>query len=229
MSANTEPQRGSFVAQALLQSFPDKTIREGLVFSVAHAGSARKRDKVMKGISILGAVPFAWFRVFALAVVALGATSQFAQADQLSLIVNGKAVHFEQPSGQKFNERNWGAGIQYDFDRIGESRNWVPFLTASGFKDSFENPSYYAGGGITRRFRFFEREAMPLNIDVGAVAFLMTREDFKNNKPFPGILPVLSFGTDRVSMNITYIPRVDPKMVPLVFMQIKIGLFGSVK
>lgn len=151
-----------------------------------------------------------------------------ADAGQLSLIVNGKAFHFDTPSGQNFNEENWGAGLQYDFDAIGENKNWVPFLTASGFKDSFENPSYYAGGGIMRRYRFNEA-SLPVNVDVGVIAFFMTREDFHDNQPFPGILPVLSLGTDRVALNITYIPRVDPKMVPLMFLQLKIGLFGQVR
>jgi len=150
-----------------------------------------------------------------------------AHAGQYSLIVNGKALHFEQPTGQKFNEENWGAGIQYDFDTVGENRNWVPFLTASGFQDSFKNPSYYAGGGIMRRFRF-NPSTLPLNLDIGVIGFLMTREDFHDNQPFPGILPVASFGTDRVALNVSYIPRVHPKMVPLVFFQIKIGLFGKV-
>ncbi len=39
-------------------------------------------------------------------------------------------------------------------------------------------------------------------------------------------LPALSVGTERVSMNITYIPKVDPKAVPLWFFQLKINLSG---
>jgi len=151
-----------------------------------------------------------------------------AHAGQMSLIVNGKAFHFDTPSGQNFNESNWGGGLQYDFDAVGENKNWVPFLAASGFKDSFKNPSYYAGGGIMRRYRFNEA-SLPVNVDIGVIGFLMTREDFRDNQPFPGVLPVLSFGTDRVALNVTYIPRVDPKMVPLVFLQLKIGLFGQVR
>jgi hypothetical protein len=53
----------------------------------------------------------------------------------------------------------------------------------------------------------------------------MIRKDFMNDKPFPGVLPVVSFGTDRVALNMTFIPKVDPKMVPILFFQLKIGVF----
>ena len=60
--------------------------------------------------------------------------------------------------------------------------------------------------------------------DAGLVAFLMVREDFNSGNPFPGVLPVVSVGTKRVAVNVTYIPKIDPKMVPVVFFQLKIGL-----
>lgn len=144
------------------------------------------------------------------------------QAEQWSFLINGKAVHLEQPAGTHYNEENWGAGVQYDF-KMTDSK-WVPFVTASGFKDSNKNPSYYAGGGSLRRFSF-GNENNSLHLDAGMVVFLMTRKGFKGGKPFPGILPVVSLGTDRVALNITYIPKVDPKMVAIVFFQLKVGIF----
>lgn len=160
----------------------------------------------------------------ALALTALVSTS--AQAGELSLLVNGKAVHINPPPGKHYNERNWGAGLQYDFDAIGQNKNWIPFAMASGFKDSFKHPSYYAGGGITRRFAPLSTDT--LHVDTGVVAFFMTREDYKHNQPFFGMLPVLSVGTKRVAVNITYVPKVQPKMVSLVFIQLKITL-GEIK
>jgi len=62
------------------------------------------------------------------------------------------------------------------------------------------------------------------HVDVGAVGFLMVRKDFKNGDPFPGVLPVLSVGTKNVAVNITYVPKVEPKAVPLWFFQLKISL-----
>ncbi len=142
-------------------------------------------------------------------------------ADELSLLINGKAVHLNVPSGQSFNEDNWGLGLQYDFDAYRE--NWVPFVTASEFIDSNRNVSYYAGGGIVRRFSPF-RDKKDGHVDFGIVGFLMHREDFRDGQLFLGALPVLSVGNDRFSLNVTYIPKVHPKMVPLVFFQLKVGL-----
>ena len=144
-----------------------------------------------------------------------------ALAGQFSWILNGKAIHLGEPAGTHFNEKNWGLGVQYDFDLV--NGKWLPYVTASGFKDSLRNPSYYAGGGYLRRYRFSLATSGTMNFDVGAIAFLMTREDFKHNRPFPGILPVASIGTDRVAVNLTYIPKVHPKLVPLWFFQLKIA------
>jgi len=143
-----------------------------------------------------------------------------AYAGNLSLLVNGKAMHMSPPSNVEYNEENWGIGMQYDLESL--HNNWIPFLTASGFIDSFDNPSYYAGAGLVRRMRFNDsRDSM--HFDVGVVGFLMTRKDYKEGDPFFGMLPALSFGTRRHAVNITYIPKVDPKMVALWFFQLKIS------
>jgi len=52
----------------------------------------------------------------------------------------------------------------------------------------------------------------------------MTRKGYKDNQPFLGVLPAFSVGTNRVSVNMTYIPKVEPKAVPLWFFQLKINL-----
>lgn len=140
-----------------------------------------------------------------------------ARADELNLLVNGKAIHINAPSGSNLNEENWGLGLQYDWNAI--NKEWVPFVTASGFSDSNNNPSYYAGGGGLRRF-----QGETLHLDIGAIGFLMTRKGYKNDKPFFGALPAFSVGTERVSVNMTYIPKVEPKMVALWFFQLKIKL-----
>ena len=144
-------------------------------------------------------------------------TATAAAADEWSLLLNGKAFHINSPAGSKLNERNWGLGLQYDWDRVGD--RWIPFGTAAGFRDSNRNMSYYAGGGAMYRFQFDSA-----HVDVGAVGFIMTRKGYKNDEPFPGVLPALSVGTKNVALNITYVPRVDPKAVPLWFFQLKINL-----
>jgi hypothetical protein len=144
-----------------------------------------------------------------------------ARADQLHLLINGKAIHFSPPRGSDFNERNWGFGLQYDFAPVRE--RWVPFLTASGFRDSFKNPSYYAGGGFLRR-SVIAPSLDDLHFEWGLVAFLMTREDHKDNRPFFGVLPAFSLGTDRIAINMSYVPKVHPKMTNLIFFQLKLRL-----
>jgi hypothetical protein len=151
-----------------------------------------------------------------LALIA-GLAGRAAVADELGLLVNGKAIHINTPPGKNLNEKNWGLGLQYDWDL--KDSKWIPFAAASGFIDSNKNPSYYAGGGALRRFEFGSVHA-----DLGAIGFLMTRKNFKNDRPFPGVLPALSVGTQSVALNVTYIPKVEPKAVPLWFFQLKIRL-----
>ena len=144
-------------------------------------------------------------------------TVSAAHADELSLLVNGKTIHLGQPSSSNLNEGNWGLGLQYDWNR--EHSNWVPFATVSGFKDSNRNSSYYAGGGVMYRFRFED-----VHVDAGVVGFVMTRKGYKDGDPFLGALPAFSMGTKHVALNFTYVPKIEPKSVPLWFFQLKINL-----
>ncbi len=60
-------------------------------------------------------------------------------------------------------------------------------------------------------------------MDVGGIAFLMTRENYQNNRAFPGILPVLSLGMDKLALNVTFVPdmpQVRARLQPLVFFQL---------
>ena len=152
-----------------------------------------------------------------LLAIAACLTTSAAAADELSLLINGKAIHLGSSSSSNLNEKNWGLGLQYDWERANDK--WRPFATVSEFRDSNKNISYYAGGGALYRFQFDSA-----HVDVGAVGFLMVRKDFKNGDPFPGVLPVLSVGTKNVAVNITYVPKVEPKAVPLWFFQLKISL-----
>jgi Antimicrobial peptide resistance and lipid A acylation protein PagP len=170
-------------------------------FSRQCAGNARK------GLSVLALI----------FTVVTGLFAHPAAAGELSLLVNGKAIHINTPAGVKLNEKNWGLGLQYDWDVV--NKKWVPFVAVSGFSDSNKNPSYYAGGGVMRRFQFDDT-----HVDLGIIGFVMTRKDYKNDQPFLGVLPAFSVGTKRISLNMTYIPKVHPKAVPLWFFQLKIGL-----
>lgn len=165
------------------------------------------------------------FRVLAVSIfgMLILLLSPGAIAGELNLLVNGHAQHLKTQPGVNYNERNWGAGLQYDYEQ--RDNGWVPFLTGSGFKDSMNHMSYYAGGGA--QYRFDVAPSLDgLHVDAGVVAFLMTRKDFKGDHPFPGVLPAFTIGTKHVSLNITYIPKVEPKMVPLWFFQLKVPLMN---
>jgi len=159
---------------------------------------------------------------FLLTLMMTGFSGMFAanaEADELSLLINGKAIHINAPAGENLNESNWGMGFQYDWAPVDDNK-WVPFAMASGFSDSNKNPSYYAGGGMLRRFETYHG----LRLDIGVIGFAMTRKRYKDDKPFLGALPAFSVGNKRFAVNMTYIPKVDPKMVALFFFQLKVNV-----
>lgn len=140
------------------------------------------------------------------------AFSQQAMANSLNLIINGKAVHEEK---KDFNEENWGAGFEYNF---AEDKKWIDFVNGGFFKDSLSSNSNYLGGGTKRRF-LLSADKGGWHIDAGITAFVMTRKNYKDGKPFVGVLPYLSVGTSKVAINATYIPSVSPKFAALWFFQ----------
>jgi hypothetical protein len=147
------------------------------------------------------------------------------------VVVNGRAVHMN--AAREWNEDNWGLGLEREF----ASRSpWIKLALVNAFTDSMDNPSYMAGGGLKRRFR---PGSGAFYVDVGGVAFLMTRQNVNRNQPFPGVLPTATFGFKRVALNVTYMPetvvdrvtnskRHDPTMEGVFFLQLKIdaSLFG---
>jgi palmitoyl transferase len=136
------------------------------------------------------------------------------------MIVNGRSYHMQQPrSGKKLNENNYGTGYQYEFARSYGAK-WVPFISGSAFSDSFNNLSYYVGAGESRRFYL----TRGWHFDIGYFGFLMARKDINDYQPFPGVLPVASLGTNKISLNMTYIPKVNDQVAELIFFQLKVSM-----
>lgn len=165
----------------------------------------------------------AWMTTVAFCLTAGLAESAHAQGNW-DVVLNGRAIHVN--AAQKWNEDNWGLGVEREFNPTGR---WVKVALANGFKDSCGEPSYMAGGGLKRRFRLFSDD---LYFDVGMIGFLMTREDVHHNRPFPGALPAVTIGTRRVALNLTYMPNSvvdhvtkanlkDPDMKGVYFLQLK--------
>ena len=166
-------------------------------------------------------------QLLVLATAALIAPSLVSAADW-NVVVNGKAIHID--SDRDWNENNWGLGFEREF----ESRSrWVRVALGNGFIDSESNMSYMGGGGIKRRFNV-RAIAPDFYVDVGAVGFLMTRQDINNNRPFPGILPALTIGMRNFAINMTYLPgvaaeqvaaarQVDPGLDGILYIQFKLN------
>lgn len=151
-------------------------------------------------------------RLAAILLIALYQASVYA--GEIGMIVNGKAIHTSDK--ENYNEQNWGSGIQYKFDSL--PSGWSPFITASGFVDSYNNSSYYAGGGYLHRLNGLSR-GDNFTTSIGAVGFLMSREFKDGTRLLPGVLPVLSIGTDLLSINMTYVPKNSATGVPIYFFQ----------
>ncbi len=152
-----------------------------------------------------------------------------AVAGQLSAVVNGKSYHVG--SSYEWNEDNYGLGVEYQF--ASRSR-WKAVTMANGFRDSNDDMSYMAGAGLHRRLLESERLA-GFYFDVGLNAFLMTRKDVNDNRPFPGILPSLTVGNRHMGINLIYLPKAavrtvlkadmtDPAISGILFMQLKISI-----
>lgn len=156
-----------------------------------------------------------------------------AHAGQWDIVLNGKSVHLD--ADEDWNEENWGLGFEHEFNP--ESR-WVKVALGNGFRDSDDELSFMAGGGIKRRFRVPLGERR-VHFDLGAIGFMMSRHDVNGNKPFPGVLPAFSVGTSQFAVNMTYLPgqiaervanarTADPNLDGIVFVQFKLNssLFG---
>jgi hypothetical protein len=152
-----------------------------------------------------------------------------ASAGNLNAVFNGKSFHVN--ATYEWNEQNYGLGLEYEF--AGQAR-WRPVALVSGFRDSNNEMSYIAGGGLHRRLLNADRFG-GLYFDAGLNAFVMTRQDVNDNKPFPGVLPSLSFGNRNVGFNLTYLPvnavrklmrvdMADPTISGIYFLQFKVSI-----
>jgi len=174
-------------------------------------------------------------RITRLAGVGLLALGLFgtAEAGQWDIVLNGRSVHVD--ADRDWNETNWGLGFEHEFN---PDARWVKVVLGNGFRDSDDEMSYMGGGGLKRRFRLPVGDQR-VHVDIGAVGFVMTRQDVAGNEPFPGILPAFSVGTRQFAINLTYLPgqiaervaharTADPNLDGIFFVQFKLNsrLFG---
>lgn len=150
-------------------------------------------------------------------ILALCLTSFGAAADDLQVIISGKAIHM---GSNDLNEDNYGLGLQYDFN---PHQDWVPVINMASFKDSNDKTSRYVGGGLKRRFKF-RANSQRLNFDVGAIALAMVRPDYNDEEPFYGVIPFISFSNNWGGINATYVPEIESDTLPFWYFQFSIKL-----
>ena len=150
-------------------------------------------------------------------------------AGDLSAVINGRSVHVG--ATEDFNEDNLGLGLEYQFST--QSR-WKKKIMANGFRDSNEEMSYMAGAGLHRTL-FATDRWNGLYLDAGIDAFVMTRQDVNENRPFPGAVPSVSVGNRHMGINLTYLPvdavermfdmrLIDDNVTGIFFLQFKVDV-----
>lgn len=155
--------------------------------------------------------------------------AQPAWCGELSAVLNGKSFHLN--ATEDWNENNLGFGVEYQFAT--ESR-WKTIVMANGFRDSSDQASFMAGAGLHRNLIATDRWD-GLYVDAGINAFIMTRKDIDDNRPFPGALPSLTVGTQHVGFNLSYLPSmaveklydahmVDDGISGIVYLQFKVNV-----
>jgi len=160
------------------------------------------------------------YKTFILSIFMYIFSISIVYSGDLSFIPYSKSIHLKSKENI-INEDNWSIGFQYDFGDI--TNKWNKFVNIACFKDSIDNNSYYVAGGITRRF-MISKKMKYLHIDTGFIGLLMTREDYFDNKIFPLILPLISVGTDKIAINISYVPKLKNYITDVLLFQIKINI-----
>ena len=131
-------------------------------------------------------------------VIAMPCSS--AWAGSFSAVLNGRSIHVD--ATENWNEDNVGLGLEYQFE---STSRWKRQVMVNGFRDSNEEMSYMAGAGLHRTL-FASDRMNGLYVDAGINAFLMTRRDINDNRPFPGAVPSLTIGNRVMGVNLTYLP-----------------------
>lgn len=152
-----------------------------------------------------------------------------AVAGSLNAVLNGRSIHVD--ATENWNEDNIGLGLEYQFRS--DSR-WKRQVMVNGFRDSNDQMSYMAGAGLHRTL-FATESLNGLYIDAGINAFLMTRRDFNDNRPFPGAVPSLTIGNRAIGFNLSYLPvkgverlldarMMDDDVSGIFFLQLKVDV-----
>jgi hypothetical protein len=131
---------------------------------------------------------------------------------------HGRNTYTAEKLGE-LNENAWGAGYGKS---IRDDRGNEESLFAFGLSDSHCKPQLMAGYAYQWMWPMGQSG---LEAGAGVTAMLMSRQDYFDGVPFPVLLPVTSFGTQKVRLMASYVPRLSQHKgngdVLLVFMRIQ--------
>ena len=112
------------------------------------------------------------------------------------LDVNGSSKHLG--TDYPYNEKNDGFGLTAE----NNDSNLIKMLTAGGYKNSFSEPSYYAGGGLAKRFGVGDYD-----VDVGGIAGGVTGY---NKSLSPLVAALLAIEKEKLGkLRFMYAPETD--------------------
>lgn len=121
-----------------------------------------------------------------------------------ALVVSGYAWHnrnyYPPEKIRNYNENAWGAGFGRGF--YDEDHDWHGYFSLV-FLDSHKNLEPNIGYAF---LKVWELGKSPLEVGLGFTALITARADINKGRPFPGALPLISFGTKTVTAYATYIP-----------------------
>lgn len=136
-------------------------------------------------------------------------------ARRLTLQLPGMSHHFDDPvdargrtlPNRRYNERNWGVGLQFEEPMSGGSR-WVLKTSFGLMRDSLDAMGLYAGRTLQKRLADTPRYGADLG--VGAFVFLRTLRFDGPHVVVPAVLPALSVQhkPTGLGLNIVAVPRV---------------------
>lgn len=155
-------------------------------------------------------------------------------AQHLTIQLPGMSHHFDAPVDEdgeplperRFNERNWGIGVQLERNLTDDWDGWVGKTAFGVMKDSLDAMGGYAGHTWQKRVV----NGASYTVDAGAGAFLFYRTlRFDGQHVLvPAALPVLSATHKRwnLGINVVAVPRVklpDGTMPGVIYAQFTKG------
>ena len=111
--------------------------------------------------------------------------------------------HYDQDRLDDYTE--FPAGVGIGKGRYNDNGNYEG-MYAMGFLDSHGDPSYMAGYAWIPTWQVGQSE---VKAGIGMTGFLMSRQDYNQGIPFPGILPVASVSYKNLAIQGAYIPGIS--------------------